>query len=123
MKKPAKRNIPLTDSAGLNAAFAEVAQAFAHDASVTRKRMFGSANTVCVNGKLFAMLARSRFVAKLPKARVDGLVEEGVGERFTAGQNRQMREWISVAEGDADWDALAQEAYNYVKKENEIGRT
>jgi hypothetical protein len=68
-----------------------------------------------VGGKIFAMMVRGRFVAKLPRARVDALVAAGQGDRFDPGHGRVMKEWISVAEGDEDWLALAREAYRFVK--------
>jgi hypothetical protein len=68
-----------------------------------------------VNGKIFAMIARGKFVAKLPRVRVDGLVTGGVGERFDPGRGRLMKEWLAVGPGKADWVELAREAYRYVR--------
>ena len=68
-----------------------------------------------VNGKIFAMFGRSKFVAKLPKPRVDQLVEQGAGERFDPGHGRRMKEWIAIAGGKAKWVELAKEAYQFVK--------
>lgn len=39
--------------------------------------MFSSSSVLNVNGKIFAMLVKGKFVAKLPKARVDELVGGG----------------------------------------------
>ena len=77
--------------------------------------MFSSDSVLSVDGKIFAMLARGRFVAKLPKDRVDALVRAGTGKRFDPGRGRLMKEWIAVARGRADWIALAKEACRYVR--------
>jgi hypothetical protein len=61
------------------------------------------------------MLVRGRFVAKLPKARVDELIEAGTGKRFDPGHGRLMKEWVSIGSGEADWVALAREAHRHVK--------
>lgn len=98
-------------------AFAPVADAFAGDPEVSAGRMMASFG-LKVNGKIFAMHVRGSLVAKLPKARVDGLVASGVGERFDPGHGRIMKEWIAVEPGRADWVQLAREAYRFVKAAN-----
>jgi hypothetical protein len=95
--------------------FAPVAAAFAGDRRVSRRKMFSSDSVLSVHGKIFAMLARGKFVAKLPKERVDALVRAGTGERFDPGHGRLMKEWIAVGPGRADWIALAKEAYLNVR--------
>jgi hypothetical protein len=51
-----------------------------------------------VNGKIFAMLTRAAAsVVKIPRARVDELVKEGVGGRFEPGPGRIMKEWPAVS--------------------------
>jgi hypothetical protein len=94
--------------------FVPVAAAFAGDRRVSRRKMFGSNSVLSADGKIFAMLARGRFVAKLPKNRVDTLVRAGTGAHFDPGHGRLMKEWIAVREGRADWIALAKEAYRFV---------
>ena len=69
-----------------------------------------------VNGKIFAMFGRGRFVAKLPKIRVDELVNQGKGERFDPGHGRLMKEWIAMDSAAEHWIKLAQEAYEFVKQ-------
>jgi hypothetical protein len=95
-------------------AFAPVAAAFAGRRDVSAGLMMASFG-LRVGGKIFAMSVRGRFVAKLPRTRVDALVAAGQGDRFEPGPGRVMKEWISVAEGDEDWLALAREAYDFVK--------
>lgn len=62
-----------------------------------------------LRGKIFAMLVRGEFVAKIPRARVDELVAAGRGRRFEPGTGRVMREWF-VAAGVSE-AALAEEAF------------
>lgn len=94
--------------------FAPVADVFAGDAEVSSGTMM-SAFGLKVNGKIFAMVARGRLVAKLPRTRVDEMVDAGQGERFDPGHGRRMKEWISVTADDVDWVALAREAHRFVK--------
>src|SRR3954447_16615859 len=56
------------------------------------------------------MFPRGELVVKLPKARVDELVDAGAGRRFDPGHGRVMKEWIVVAPGKADWLPLPDEA-------------
>ncbi len=95
--------------------FAPIVAAFSRNRDVTRKRMFSSSNVLTVNGKIFAMLVQDRLVVKVPKVRVDELTAAGRGAPFDPGHGRVMKEWIAVREGDADWLALAKEAYRFVK--------
>ena len=78
---------------------------------------FGSSALV-VEGRIFAMLARGRLVVKLPKARVDALVEAGWGARFDANRGRPMKQWLTIdpARRD-DWLALAEEALDLARAE------
>jgi hypothetical protein len=97
---------------------APVADAFADVSGVSRRRMFSSENAFAVNGKIFAMLTRGCFVVKLPKERVDDLVDAGKGKRFDPGHGRLMKEWIAVEAGALPWVALAKEAHSYVRRGN-----
>ena len=77
---------------------------------------FGSTGQLKVGGKIFAMLVRGRLVVKLPRARVDGLVESGDGERFDAGKGKPMAEWFALSPSSTKrWRALADEAMAFVK--------
>jgi hypothetical protein len=114
IKALASRATVDNDSDAPDPVFAPVAAAFARDASVSAGRLMASYG-LRVDGKIFAMSWRGRLVAKLPRARVDALVDSGNGDRFDPGHGRLMKEWISVAEGDEDWLALAREAYAFVK--------
>jgi len=80
--------------------------------SATRGR-FGS-NGLKTNGKIFAMLAQSTVVVKLPRERVEALVAAGAGERFDPGHGRLMKEWIALQGDTRRWLALAREAHAFV---------
>ena len=80
------------------------------------RRKFGS-NGLRINGRVFAMLsAEKRLIVKLPRERVDALVDEGDGERFDPRRHgRVMREWIVVKPSSrANWLQLAREALDFV---------
>ncbi len=78
-KKPKER-----EAAEVDPSFVPVVNAFAADPYVSRGKMMSSYG-LKVNGKIFAMFARGKFVAKLPRERVDELVNGGTGERFDPG--------------------------------------
>jgi TfoX/Sxy family transcriptional regulator of competence genes len=86
----------------------------ADDKGRARNR-FGSSG-LKVDGKLFAMLVRGRFVVKLPRGRVDALVAAGEGERFDPRRDgRVMKEWLVLDPSSGqDWRALAEEALEFV---------
>lgn len=73
------------------------------------------ASALKVNNKIFAMLVQGTLVVKLPRQRVDALIDAGAGERFDAGQGRLMKEWLALDPmSEADWLALASEARTFV---------
>lgn len=93
--------------------FAPIVRAFAKDPQVTLGKMLVSLG-LKVNGKVFAMLVKGNFVAKLPKERVAELVGSGKGKYFDRGDGKPMKEWVSVAPGKAPWLELAREAHRFV---------
>jgi hypothetical protein len=98
--------------------FAAVVKAFAGAAGVTReeRKGFGS-GALKVRGKIFAMMSsKGKFVVKLPKGRVEQLVESGKGGRFDPGGGRVMKEWFELGDAGADWVGLAKEARAFVAK-------
>ncbi len=115
MKKTGKRTTKERGASEFDEGFAPVVAAFANDRHVSQKRMFSSDNVLNVNGKIFAMLVKGKFVAKLPKHRVDELVRDGDGEYFDPGHGRLMKEWVAVPAGKVLWVDLAQEAYRFVR--------
>jgi TfoX/Sxy family transcriptional regulator of competence genes len=82
---------------------------------VTAGTGFGTSAGLRVSGKIFAMLVRGELVVKLPKDRVDALVETGAARRFDAGKGRPMKEWASVpASASRRWKGLVEEARVFV---------
>ena len=104
------------EPSGVDGDFGPVAAAFAGDRQVKRGRMFSSENVLSVNGKIFAMLTRGRFVVKLPKERVDRLVDQRIGLNWGPGPGRLMKEWVAVESGKSSWVQLAKEAYEFVRR-------
>lgn len=92
---------------------AAIAGAFLADPEVSRGKLF-SAWGLKVRGKIFAMVTRGRLVVKLPRARVDSLVAQGLGDRFDPGHGRLMKEWLSLRGHEPDWRALMAEAKDFV---------
>jgi hypothetical protein len=101
-------------AAEIDPRFRPVVDAFRKYRDVRGGKMMSSYG-LKVNGRIFAMFGRKQFVIKLPKARVDALVKEGVGKNFDPGQGRLMKEWVVVADTGPDWLELAKEAYEFVK--------
>jgi hypothetical protein len=100
-------------AAEVDPSFAPVVEAFAKDRRVSYGRMFASMG-LKVDGKIFAMLVKGRFVTKLPRERVDELVREGLGEYFDPGHGRLMKEWVALSGGRTSWVELAREAHRFV---------
>jgi|ERR671930_732228 hypothetical protein len=85
-----------------------------HPAAGAEPRRGFGADALKVNGRIFAMLSHDRLVVKLPRRRVEELVDAGVGERFDPGHGRLMREWLSVHPGhEDDWPRYAGEALDF----------
>jgi len=114
-KSNTRKKLKDLDPVEIAPSFAPVVAAFAGNRQVIRKRMFSSENVLTVHGKIFAMFARGKFVAKLPKERVDEIVNAGKGERFNPGHGRLMKEWVALETQRENWVALALEAYEFVK--------
>jgi hypothetical protein len=77
-------------------------------------RTFG-ASALRVHNRIFAMLVGGRLVLKLPKSRVDALVEDAAGVRFDANKGTPMKEWFSLdPASDLAWLPLSREALDFV---------
>ena len=84
---------------------------------LTEGKGFGSSGQLKVQGRIFAMLVRGELVLKLPRARVDELIESGEGTRFDAGKGKPMREWFVLSPASTRrWMPLAEEALDFVKE-------
>ena len=78
-------------------------------------RRFGS-DALKVNGSIFAMVTLGQLVLKLPRDRVEGLIENGTGAPFGTGKGRPMKEWLSVVDDDEQTAmVLAREALDFVR--------
>ena len=61
------------------------------------------------------MVSRGELVVKLPRERVDELVETGAGHRFDPGHGRLMKEWIALTPADeVECAAYVTEARSFV---------
>jgi len=104
------------DAPPVDPRFVPVVKAFAKDRRVTTGgKGFGSSG-LKVDGKLFAMISsRGLFVVKLPRKRVDEMVQLGAGRPFDPGHGRLMKAWVSIgAEHAKLWTSLADEARAYI---------
>ena len=99
--------------------YASLVARFAGEKGVTHgdgaSRPFG-AGALKTGGKIFAMLVGGSLVLKLPRKRVDALVEAGKGTRFDANKGKPMKEWVVLddSHSDAEWLELAREARLFV---------
>jgi len=95
--------------------FSAIADDLLRETGVEQGTGFGTNPGLRVDGKIFAMLVRGEFVAKLPAERAEALVEAGRATRFQIGK-RQMREWVALPPGSqADWPTLARTALDFVR--------
>jgi len=115
-KKSRKAALRPTEPIEIPAAFKAAIAPFANDPDVTHDRGWGSGNLVAkVKGKIFAMLIKGDFVAKLPRERAVDLVGSGKARYFDPGHGRLMKQWVTVADGRTPWVELAREAHRFVK--------
>jgi TfoX/Sxy family transcriptional regulator of competence genes len=105
-----------TDStpAEIDPKFAPIVRAFAGDKKISLGKMFGSVG-LKTNGKVFAMLVKGKFVAKLPKERVADLVASTGAKYFDPGHGKLMKEWVALAGSENLWINLAKEARRFVE--------
>ena len=98
----------------------ELARNFSRTRGVTRiteGKGFGSTGQLKFEGRIFAMLVRGELVLKLPRGRVDELVDAGEGTHFDAGKGRSMREWFVLSSASrTQWVTLAREALEFVQE-------
>jgi hypothetical protein len=98
--------------------FADVVDELVAEPGVTPPsggRGFGR-SALRVDGRIFAMLVRGTLVVKLPRPRVDQLIEAGAGAGFDANKGTPMKEWLQLDPGAAvAWLDLAREALAFVR--------
>jgi hypothetical protein len=95
--------------------FDEVADRMLHeDPELAHARMMNSFG-LKTGRKFFAMVVRGELVVKLPRDRVEALLEDGAGHRFDPGHGRPMKEWICLRPADeAACEGYMREARAYV---------
>ena len=77
---------------------------------------FGS-GAVRYRNRIFVMFVRGQLVLKLPKPRVDALVDAGEGTRFDANKGTPMKEWLALdPDSTVDWRELAEEALAFARR-------
>jgi hypothetical protein len=76
---------------------------------------FGRSEGLRVSNKIYAMLVNGELVVRIPKARVDELVEAGIGRRFEPSPGRVMKEWLSLPPAASRrWRSIVSEARAFV---------
>ncbi len=103
-------------SAAAERAFERLAARFSGRRGISQGTGFGTNPGLRVKSKIFAMIVSGELVVKLPRDRVDQLVEAGEAARFDAGKGRPMKEWASVSSKHRRrWQQLADEAFELVE--------
>jgi hypothetical protein len=70
-----------------------------------------------IRKKMFAMFNKGNFVLKLPKERVEELLETGEGLPYDPGNGRIMKEWIIIPEEiSKKWIDYTSEAKQFAEK-------
>ena len=104
--------------------FARLSDRFTDLPDVSTGTGFGTSPGLRVGGKIFAMVVRNQLVVKLPRARVDELVEAGTAERFDRGKGHLMKEWAATpTQREREWEQLMREALEFVRAGNRRGGT
>jgi hypothetical protein len=67
--------------------------------------------------KMFVMLSKGNYVVKLPKERVEELINSGEGTPYDPGNGKIMKEWVIIPLDFQDkWINYASEAKKFAKK-------
>ena len=118
VRSRAKPSVEATD----DGRFAAVVGAFAGDRRVTSGKMMASLG-LKISGKIFAMLVRGDLVVKLPRERVNALVDAGLGQQFDPRRDgRLMKEWVVIPGDQPPWVEVAREACAFVGGASGTGR-
>jgi hypothetical protein len=66
--------------------------------------------------KMFAMFQKGNYIVKLPKERVEELINSEKGLPYDPGNGRIMKEWVIIPEEYTDeWIVYALEAKKFAK--------
>jgi hypothetical protein len=52
--------------------------------------------------KMFALFSKDKFIVKLPKERVEELINSGNGLPYDYGNGKIMKEWVIIPEENVD---------------------
>jgi TfoX/Sxy family transcriptional regulator of competence genes len=99
----------------LDPRLAALAALYEKEPRVTVGKLFASMG-LKVDGKIFAMVVRGNLVVKLPRERVEQLVQSKAGSYFDPGHGRLMKEWITMTAKKPDATTLGREAFAFVGK-------
>ena len=75
-------------------------------------------DSIKIKKKMFAMLNKGvKFVLKLPKDRVDELINSGNGQPYDPGNGKIMKEWVIIPmDVKEKWIEYTNEAMKFAKK-------
>src|SRR3954464_2680946 len=93
--------------------FAKIRAEYSAAPRVTMGTGFGPKAGMRVDGRIFAMLVHGGIALKLPRDRVQTLVDTGAGQVFGMGKKQPMKEWVSIDLDATDARALVAEAYAF----------
>jgi hypothetical protein len=69
-----------------------------------------------IRKKMFAMLSKGNYVVKLPKERVNELLNTGEGLPYDPGNGKIMKEWVIIPIECSDkWIEYTSEAKEFAK--------
>jgi hypothetical protein len=82
---------------------------------VTAGTGFGRSSGLRISGKIFALQNEAGLVLKLPRNRVEELIESGDGAPWVPGGGKVMKEWVALStQAIPRWATLVVEAREFV---------
>jgi len=92
--------------------FEPVAKAFARTRGFSLMESKSRATRgLMLNGKSFGMSSHGRLILKMNEARATALISTGIAKPFCPSPGKVMKGWLEVTHAEADWVALAKEAF------------
>lgn len=113
---PAKAAARGSDEA--RARYDELVARFVQRPDVEQKGKGFGGSALKVGGSMFATLSpRGRLVVKLPRERVESLMNSGDGQPLETRSGRVMHEWVELSpDSRLDWVLLVEEARSFVQR-------
>lgn len=69
-----------------------------------------------IRKKMFVMFNKGNYVVKLPKERVEKIINSGEGLLYDPGNGKIMKEWVIISKEVSDkWIEYASEAKKFAK--------